>query len=108
MAICTSPDQLDFEEICAGVHDAWMREKARQGLHPPEDCFDYKSPNAASPNERDKSKFRKFCKSCDESMYPYKELPQYVRDLVRVQANHVLCQIFEKKELQEMKNYADQ
>lgn len=71
------------EIIAAEVHNAWWREKEKQGFHAPMDC--------ACPIETGQdATFSKRCESCHTDMYPYEDLPENVKEYDRVTVNAVL------------------
>jgi len=67
-----------IEKLSEKVHDAWMKEKAAQGFHAPNDC-----PNMGKLSTA-------MCKKCHTDMYPYEELPENIKDYDRVTVNAVL------------------
>ena len=66
------------EKLSEKVHDAWMKEKAAQGFHAPNDC-----PNMGKLSTA-------MCEKCHTDMYPYEELPENIKDYDRVTVNAVL------------------
>lgn len=72
-----------IEELSAEVHNAWWREKEKQGFHPPIKCE-----NALEEGQSEK--FSKRCVKCHTDMYPYNELPDNIREYDRVTVRSVL------------------
>lgn len=78
------------EILSARVHDAWWNEKIKQGFHAPIDC-DHAIPNPAVGKDEEKEKaFTKHCEWCHTDMYPYKDLPENVKEYDRVTVKAVL------------------
>ena len=67
------------EQIASEVHNAWWREKLKQGFHAPLEC-----PVANGP------KFEPHCKWCHTDMYPYDELAEHIKDYDRATVQAVL------------------
>ena len=76
----------DIEQLSEEVHNSWMAEKFKQGFHAPINC-----PNTEegkfNPIE---DKFIKICDKCHTDMYPYKELPDNIKEYDRVTVVAVL------------------
>jgi hypothetical protein len=78
--------------IAAEVHNAWWREKEKQGFHPPIKCPHGphgKIPIIGEQEARDAA-FSKHCDKCHTDMYPYNELPDNIREYDRVTVRAVL------------------
>ena len=88
------------ELIAEKVHDAWWREKEKQGFHAPASCNSPEAKKAMlhetkSQDFYKKPKFTKYCKGCHTDMYPYAELPENIKDYDRVTVEGVLSAISE-------------
>lgn len=78
----------DIEIVAAKVHDAWWREKKKQGFHSPVHCGnrpetpqDFQLHPEGFPNE---IKFQQYCERCHTDMYHYEELPEQIKEYDRV------------------------
>lgn len=67
------------ERIAAEVHNAWQREKEKQGFHAPLSC-----PVGGGP------KFDRHCDWCHIDMYPYEELSENIKEYGRAKVQAVL------------------
>lgn len=76
-----------IEKLSSKVHDAWWEEKKRQGFHAPLDC-----PKRTTMQLQ---KFSLYCNRCHTDMYPYNEIPEYVKEYDRVMVKAVLQAIEE-------------
>lgn len=81
-----------LETIAAEVHNAWWREKEKQGFHPPIKCP--KGPHGKIPiigkEEAEQEAFSKHCDKCHPDMYAYESLPEHVKEYDRVTVRAVL------------------
>lgn len=77
-----------IEQLSEKVHDAWWEEKRKQGFHAPLEC-----PRRAPTNQY--GKFEAVCDRCHTDMYPYKELPENIKEYDRVTVRAVLQAIDE-------------
>ena len=91
-------DNKIIELISEEVHNAWMKEKRDQGFHSPDECQskNHKSfLNASCENQERMTdvidpKFYKWCDKCHTDLYPYKELPDNIKEYDRVTVRAVL------------------
>lgn len=67
----------NIEKLAEAVHDAWWKEKERQGYHAP-------FTHAVS------GKFSRLCDKCHPDMYPYGELSEYAKEHSREPVRAVL------------------
>ena len=87
-----------IELISEGVHNAWWKEKKKQGFHSPNECKskNHKSFQNAHWQEKEKMedthnpKFYRWCDECHTDMYPYEELPEHIKEYDRVTVKAVL------------------
>lgn len=78
-----------IESLSSIVHEAWMKEKIKQGFHAPLSCpFISKSCQG---------KFDKICAKCHTDLYSYNELPENIKDYDRATVKAVLKAIEELK-----------
>ena len=78
---------LPHKEILASkVHDAWWKEKSIQGYHPPLECPLQINFSVVTEMLRQS----KLCEKCHPDMYPYKQLPDNVREYDKVAVQTVL------------------
>lgn len=86
----------NLEKIAEGVHNSWWEEKKKQGFHPPSEC-----PQRIAPRIGEQGVFAglfiKICDKCHPDMYPYRILPDNVKEYDRVTVRSVKNSI---KELQ--------
>jgi len=75
---------MNIERIAEKVHNAWWKEKIKQGFHSPLDCL-----RVPVLDGRDR-KFSKRCGRCHSDMYPYAELPENIKDYDRMMVWAVL------------------
>ena len=78
------------------VHNAWMQEKLSQGYHSPTECS---STKRLSEDLRQFARFSKQCYKCELNLYPYSELSDLTKQIIRDQIITVLNAInyFEDK-----------
>jgi hypothetical protein len=88
----------DIEEVSKLVHDAWWKEKKRQGFHAPMDCESdaHKKYESLSSSEKIAEfgeafdeKRHKWCNKCHPNMYPYEELTEDEKELDRATVRSV-------------------
>ena len=74
-----------IEFLSEQVHNAWWDEKKRQGFHAPIE-------HDATPLDQTVivNLFEKKCDKCHTDMYPYKMLPENIKDYDRVMVKTVL------------------
>lgn len=80
-----------MEQIAAEVHNQWWMEKEKQGFHPPTQCQYWPLPHGKE--ESKDAAFNKHCDKCHPDMYPYKELPEHIKEYDRVTVRGVLSAI---------------
>ena len=79
-----------IEELSEKVHDAWWAEKEKQGFHSPIECRKKKPTPAIGKSEAKELVFTKHCDKCHTDMYPYKDLPEHIKDYDRETVKAVL------------------
>lgn len=73
-----------IEELSEEVRNAWIKEKMDQGFHSPRQCPE------SSEHDKAVGKFSKYCDKCHPDLYPYSELPEYIKEYDRVTVRAVL------------------
>lgn len=89
---------FDVEYLAEQVHNAWWATEKNVGLHAPNECEKGKTERKAHPGlyqdvppaNESTYKFYKWCPSCHTEMYPYAELPEYIKEYDRVTVRTVL------------------
>ena len=71
-----------IEEIASEVHNAWWREKEKQGFHPPVKCQRWPMPHGEE--ESREAAFNRHCEWCHTDMYDYEVLPDHIKEYDRV------------------------
>ena len=79
-----------IEILSEKVHDAWWKEKEKQGFHAPIDCVIVKSIPTVGEEETKREMFTRHCDECHTDMYPYSELPEHIKEYDRVTVRTVL------------------
>ncbi len=82
-----------IEQLSEQVHNAWWREKEEQGFHAPIRCKHAKPDYVVGESEAREKAFNRHCDKCHTDMYPYKELPEHVKEYDRVTVRAVLSAI---------------
>lgn len=88
----------DVETVAELVHNAWWKEKKKQGFHSPAECDSPSRKQFLLLSENEKKKEygtgfngnkNKWCEHCHPNMYPYSELTEPEKELDRTTVRSV-------------------